>query len=361
MRHTRRVAGLFAIVGLCMAQLLSSTVIAAFEQHGEMLVAVDGHGMAAPPSPPLAALSSFVDPTADETYGLGALSPSPPPPPPWPPPVRRARPTRRSDAPSAAKAVAAPLPAAQTTAAGAASTVAAVASAGGAADGTPVVLHKSARRWLTQCAEAAVAHLAATLPSSEYWRQRKFFLFYRHLYCILSRYAPSATSVLDVGSAIPPYVNALRWVARRTILGPRFAGNVAKGGAEMFSLARIESKFNVSAVQADFLTWQPPAQAAAASARPMYDLVLCTEVVEHIAQPREFVRKLLQTGRTVVLSVPYKWGKCDTGRKYSCHHLQNHITREKIAGWAGRPPSAYDVVEEPKSGERRIICVYLQS
>ena len=40
--------------------------------------------------------------------------------------------------------------------------------------------------------------------------------------------------------------------------------------------------------------------------------MLCTEVVEHIAKPREFMRKLLAIGHTVVLSVPYRWASCET-------------------------------------------------
>jgi hypothetical protein len=76
-------------------------------------------------------------------------------------------------------------------------------------------------------------------------------------------------------------------------------------------------------------------------------------VIYHIATPREFVRKLLAIGDLVVLSVPYRWEKCNDG----CHHKQNRITRDKIAAWAGRQPLAYDIVEE-SSGERRIICVY---
>ena len=168
---------------------------------------------------------------------------------------------------------------------------------------------------------------------------------------------------LSAGTQLPPFVNALGWIGKRTILGPRFAGNIAKGGAEMFSVERIRTKFNVSAVQADFLDWQPPGWPATAALAvesltalppPLFDLVLCSEVVEHIATPRSFVRKLLAVGDVVVLSVPYRWPSCDNTR---CHHLQNQITRDKIATWAGRQPLAYDIVEEA-SGERRIICVY---
>ena len=258
------------------------------------------------------------------------------------------------------------------TAAVAGATYAGVVTAGALAgnesdsvEASGLALHRSARRWLDGCINRSAALLDSKLPSSEYWRERRHFRLYQHQLCILSRYAPHAASVLDVGSALPPFVNALGWIARRTILGPRFAGNVAKGGEALFSLERIESKYNVTAVEADFLEWRPPGWPTQATAQqqladdatpppPLFDLVLCSEVVEHIATPREFVRKLLAVGAVVVLSVPYRWARCDNTR---CHHKQNQITRDKIAVWAGRQPLAYDIVEEA-SGERRIICVY---
>lgn len=173
---------------------------------------------------------------------------------------------------------------------------------------------------------------------------------------MLERYAGSARSALDVGSSVPPFLNALPWLRSRTIIGPRFAGNVKTGGGEMLTTKRIGEKFGVSAIQADFLTWQPPQSAADGAADgASFDLVLCSEVVEHVPKPREFVRKLLRTGRTVVLAVPYKWDPCDA--KSKCHHLNNKISRDRIASWAGRQPHAYDIVEEG-SGEQRIICVY---
>ena len=121
-----------------------------------------------------------------------------------------------------------------------------------------IALHNSphARRWLDGCVNRSSVEDA--LSSSEYWRQRRFFLLYKHLYCVLAHYAANATSVLDVGSALPPFVNALGWISQRTIIGPKFAGNVAKYGGELFGLPRIQTKYKVSAIQADFLEWSPP-------------------------------------------------------------------------------------------------------
>lgn len=208
-----------------------------------------------------------------------------------------------------------------------------------------LALHKASKQWLDTCVNTST--IESALPSSEYWRQRRHYDFYKHLECVVKRYAASAKTALDVGSSLPPYLNALPWLEERTILGPRFAGNVKKGGTEMLSTARIAQKFGVVAIQADFLDWTP-----AAGGRP-YDLVLCSEVVEHVPKPKEFVRKLLTVGRVVVLSVPYRWAPSHD----DAHHLNNKITRDRIASWAGRQPNAYDIVEE-EGGEQRIICVY---
>ena len=230
-----------------------------------------------------------------------------------------------------------------------------------AAGSGSIALHRSARKWLEGCVNSSTIETA--LPSSEYWRERRSFLFYKHLHCVIHRYAASASSALDVGSSLPPFINSLSWVQKRTILGPRFAGNVAKGGGEILSLPRIESKFGVTAISADFLEWMPPgwpgsalgaAAPGAAAPSPLFDLVLCSEVVEHVPRPAEFVRKLLLVGRLLVLSVPYMWEACDNTK---CHHKTNKITRQKIEAWAGRPPLAFDVVEE-LSGDRRIIAVW---
>ena len=274
------------------------------------------------------------------------------------------------------------------------------ASSGGDGGLASVPLHKSAKRWLDRCVNQS--SIASVLPSSEYWRGRRHYAFYRHLHCVLQRYASGARTGIDVGSSLPPFINSLTWLHQRAILGPAFAGNVGKGGRTILSAARIAEKFGVQVIQSDFLTWDPshrssdgerdaptiargdatgaataghqqshvqatqavsaaaaavvpPDRAGESAALAFYDLVLCAEVVEHVERPQEFVRKLLTTGRLVVLSVPYLWESCHNTK---CGHKQHRISRSQITSWAGRQPHAYDVVEEPTTGERRIICVY---
>jgi trans-aconitate methyltransferase len=95
-------------------------------------------------------------------------------------------------------------------------------------------------------------------------------------------------------------------------------------------------------IQADFYTWKPDRN---------YDVVLCLQVLEHLDNPKEFAQKLLQVGKTVIISVPYKW------KEGSCkYHTQDPIDKEKLKGWVGREPDEQHVVTD--KGLERIICVY---
>jgi hypothetical protein len=49
------------------------------------------------------------------------------------------------------------------------------------------------------------------------------------------------------------------------------------------------------------------ADVMAFEAAAMFDLVLCLQVVEHVPDPAAFIRKLLRTGRVLILSVPHNW------------------------------------------------------
>ena len=113
--------------------------------------------------------------------------------------------------------------------------------------GEPMPLHKQAASgWLPRCTRTY--KVPATLGKSEYWRSRSNFSYYKHLYCVVARYAAGANTAIDVGSALPPFINTFGWLGHRTILGPYFAGNVAKDGGGIhgersLTLDRIEAKY----------------------------------------------------------------------------------------------------------------------
>lgn len=81
-----------------------------------------------------------------------------------------------------------------------------------------------------------------------------------------------------------------------------------------------------------------------------FDLVLCLQVLEHLQDPETFARKLLDSGRIVIVSVPYQW---PAGR--NPRHLQDPVSEAKLIGWAGRAPVETRLV---RNGVDRLIAVF---
>jgi hypothetical protein len=99
-------------------------------------------------------------------------------------------------------------------------------------------------------------------------------------------------------------------------------------------------------------------------------------VLEHIRDAPAFMQKLLRTGRTVIVSVPYKWPNTNqlleqrlrrfiTGAQPKVsHHKHDNIDEQMLLRWAaGRQPDLSRIVQETKGGRysRRIIQVYHNS
>lgn len=78
-----------------------------------------------------------------------------------------------------------------------------------------------------------------------------------------------------------------------------------------------------------------------------YDLVLCLQVIEHIEDAEAFCKKLLKTGRTVVVSVPYKWAADSVSV-----HVHDPVDEDKMRDWFGKKPI------ESIQANRRLIQVY---
>merc|ERR1719169_6934 len=95
---------------------------------------------------------------------------------------------------------------------------------------------------------------------------------------------------------------------------------------------------------ADFMHWKGSG----------YDVVLCSQVLEHVPQPSSFLQKLLGTGKWVVVSVPYRWK--DYGSKW---HVWHDVTLKQVKGWAGSTskPLSYRISRE-HDGTKRLIVVF---
>jgi hypothetical protein len=163
------------------------------------------------------------------------------------------------------------------------------------------------------------------LGLSSYWRSRANLRYYDEVVALARQHAPAGRDVLDVGAGDTEVLDRLTWFARRVALDNR-PGRRQRG---------------IERVVADFLEYVPPRR---------FDLVLCLQVLEHLERPEPFAQKLLETGDTVIVSVPYRWPA-----GLSPGHVQDPVDEAKLAGWTGRAPVETRLVV---NGYTRMIAVY---
>jgi hypothetical protein len=85
-----------------------------------------------------------------------------------------------------------------------------------------------------------------------------------------------------------------------------------------------------------------------------FDLVTCFQVLEHVPEPKAFARKLLDLGKVVVVSVPYKWRKGKVR-----FHPNDPVDEAKLTKWFGRTPVYSHLSEEIELDRaQRLIQVY---
>lgn len=146
---------------------------------------------------------------------------------------------------------------------------------------------------------------------------------------ICARHLRQDAAVLDIGSNRMSTLSWHRKKARRLVsVDPR----------SPFQGAGVES------VAADFLDY-PAAE--------RFELLTCFQVLQHVRDPHAFAQKLLATGETCVVSVPYKWpkGKCKW-------HLHDPIDELKLLGWFGKQPLERFIAREEGRDSDRLIHVY---
>jgi SAM-dependent methyltransferase len=163
------------------------------------------------------------------------------------------------------------------------------------------------------------------LGRPSYWDSRQHYRYYAEAERLARLHVPAGGSVLDVGAHEVELLRRLSWFDERMALDTRY---VAPGSG-------------VKTVRADFRDYEPDRT---------FDLVLCLQVLEHLPEPRAFARKLLATGRTVILSVPYRWP-----REQHEPHLQDPVDEAKLREWTGTDPIETSIVDD---GKERLVAVY---
>lgn len=180
---------------------------------------------------------------------------------------------------------------------------------------------------------------------NSYQSDRAGLHYYRHLFCSAQYYGKGAGKVLDVGSSNPPFLLSMNWVRQRDVVAPYLVGDGQCDGKELCDLGN-----GITSRMADFMKWDPDTS----DKHKPYDLVICSQVVEHVDDPTAFVRKLVGTAETLIMSVPYKWHDENCGH---CHHKSHNIDEDRIRNWAGQRELAHYISKED-GGEQRIIMVF---
>lgn len=159
-----------------------------------------------------------------------------------------------------------------------------------------------------------------------YWASRRHMLYYQAIFQYAAVAGSDARNVLDVGGADTDYVNWLYWIPDRTILDLEIA-NPPPGA---------------TTIQMDFLDYHPDTK---------FDLVLCCQVLEHLAEPGVFCRHLKDVATNLIVSVPYRWLGNTPG------HVNDPVDEEKLEGWMEIKPNAAQLIQEPFR-EQRLIALY---
>lgn len=130
------------------------------------------------------------------------------------------------------------------------------------------------------------------------------------------KYSLNGTAVLDVGSRDCEYITLLDSFAIKHAI----------------DLKRTPEAEGIIGIKMDFMQFVPDR---------VYDLVLCLQVLEHVSEPRPFCAKLMEIGKCVVISVPYKWreGTCAT-------HLHDPIDEAKLLSWTEKPWKEMRVISD---------------
>jgi hypothetical protein len=159
-----------------------------------------------------------------------------------------------------------------------------------------------------------------------YWQKRRDFAYYREVVRLAREHAPAGGAALDVGASETEVLERLEWFGRRVALDVR----------------HVPARPGVETVVADF---------AKVDVGERFDLVLCLQVLEHLPDPAPFARKVIDTGRIAIVSVPYEWPGWVTDE-----HVHDPVDEAKLHLWTDREPIESAIVED--LGMERLISVY---
>jgi hypothetical protein len=148
--------------------------------------------------------------------------------------------------------------------------------------------------------------------------------YYDRVVALATQFGSNAQTAMDVGAGRTKILEDLTWIK-------------TKVAVDLEKKPIVKDALNI---QADFLKYQP---------KIYFDLVFCLQVLEHLPDPASFLQKLFQSGKTVIISVPYQWpaGFCE-------YHLQDPVDEAKVMNWSKKQWIYKEIVED-KTVERLIL------
>ena len=158
-----------------------------------------------------------------------------------------------------------------------------------------------------------------------YWDARRHHRYYREVVRLARKHVPQGGRVIDVGAHEAELLRELDWFDVRLAVDTRY----------------VMPRKGVDTLVADFRDYDIDEP---------FDLVVCLQVLEHLPDPEPFARKLLRSGRTAIVSVPYRWpaDARDT-------HMHDPVDERKLRDWTGAEPVETCMVTD---GRERLIAVY---
>lgn len=171
----------------------------------------------------------------------------------------------------------------------------------------------------------ALLRIKPSASRRSYWRQRRRLKYYQEVIRLARKYVPDGRTMIDVGAGETGVAERLAGFQRRVVL----------------DIHPIRPRRGVDIVTTDFMQYEPDAR---------FDLVLCLQVLEHLEDPGPFARRLFDIGRTVIISVPYRWPE-----GFWPWHLHDPVDEAKLEDWTRRQPTETCVVTDE---QQRMIAVY---
>lgn len=152
----------------------------------------------------------------------------------------------------------------------------------------------------------------------------------------LLRFLPD--SVLDVGGG-HYFLSPLSgyYCKRRVLLDVR---EKKQFGEELLDAASIEF------IEVDVLKYHGDL-----FAKNEFDLLVCTEVLEHLEDPGAFVKKIFDFAKVKIFTVPYRWGPLPG-------HLHNGITIEKFISWFPVEPDEIYIFKKKIAGSKILGAIF---